>query len=105
MRNPSAVLCSIVSSARVLISDVAVRESPGLADLYMLHTAEGSDAAHNSPDPLTANLKSSNDGAYFKVIAQQNGSFSVTMPVPKLFCAEKLINPPLISDRLLAGSP
>jgi beta-lactamase superfamily II metal-dependent hydrolase len=55
-----------------------VRESPGLADLYMLHTAEGSDAAHNSADPLTANLKSSNDGAYFKVMAQQDGTFSVT---------------------------
>jgi beta-lactamase superfamily II metal-dependent hydrolase len=55
-----------------------VHENPGIADLYMLHTAEGSDAAHNSADPLTANLKGSNDGAYFKVVAHQDGSFSVT---------------------------
>ena len=34
-----------------------VHESPGLQDLYMLHSAEGSDAAHNSADPLIANLK------------------------------------------------
>jgi beta-lactamase superfamily II metal-dependent hydrolase len=55
-----------------------VRESPGLADLYMLHTAEGSDAAHNSSDPLIANLKSGPDGAYFKVVAHPDGTFSVT---------------------------
>ncbi len=55
-----------------------VHESPGLEDLYMLHTAEGSDAAHNSADPLIANLKGGTDGAYFKVVASPNGSFSVT---------------------------
>lgn len=55
-----------------------VHESPGLQDLYMLHTAEGSDAAHNSADPLIANLKGGGgDGAYFKVVASPNGSFSV----------------------------
>jgi beta-lactamase superfamily II metal-dependent hydrolase len=55
-----------------------VHESPGLQDLYMLHTAEDSDAAHNSADPLIANLKGGSDGAYFKVIAHPDGSFSVT---------------------------
>jgi competence protein ComEC len=55
-----------------------VHESPGLQDLYMLHTAEDSDAAHNSADPLIANLKGGSDGAYFKVVARQDGSFSVT---------------------------
>ncbi|MGC1423295.1 MAG: MBL fold metallo-hydrolase [Terracidiphilus sp.] len=55
-----------------------VHESPGLQDLYMLHTAEDSDAAHNSAEPLIANLKGGSDGAYFKVVAHQNGSFSVT---------------------------
>ena len=56
-----------------------VHDSPGLQDLYMVHTAEGSDAAHNSPEPLIANPKGSgNDGAYFKVVAHENGSFSVT---------------------------
>jgi beta-lactamase superfamily II metal-dependent hydrolase len=55
-----------------------VHESPGLEDLWMLHTAEDSDAAHNSADSLIANLKGGADGAYLKVIASPNGSFSVT---------------------------
>lgn len=54
-----------------------VHESPGLVDLWMLHTAEGSDAAHNSPAPLIANLKGGSDGAYLKVVAHVDGSFSV----------------------------
>jgi competence protein ComEC len=55
-----------------------VHESPDLQDLYMLHTAEDSDAAHNSAEPLIANLKGGSDGAYFKVVAHPDGSFSVT---------------------------
>jgi competence protein ComEC len=55
-----------------------VHESPGLQDLYMLHSAESSDAAHNSADPLIANLKGDPDGAYFKVVANHDGSFSIT---------------------------
>ncbi len=55
-----------------------VHESPGLEDLYMLHTAEGNDAAHNSAEDLIANLKGGSDGAYFKVAASKDGSFSVT---------------------------
>lgn len=56
-----------------------VHESPGMEDLYMLHTAEDSDAAHNSPEALIANPKGSTaDGAYFKVVALSDGSFSVT---------------------------
>lgn len=55
-----------------------VHESPGLEDLYMLHTAEDSDAAHNSADTLIANLKGGSDGAYFKIAARADGSFSVT---------------------------
>ena len=52
---------------------------PGLEDLYMLHTAEDSDAAHNSPEPLIANPKGNpHDGYYFKVEAARDGSFSVT---------------------------
>jgi competence protein ComEC len=54
-----------------------IHESPGLEDLWMLHTAEGSDAAHNSADPLIANLKGTPDGAYLKVTANEDGSFSV----------------------------
>jgi competence protein ComEC len=55
-----------------------VHDSPGLKALYMLHYAEGSDAAHNSAAPLIANMKGSPDGAYFKVVADADGSFSVT---------------------------
>ena len=51
---------------------------PWPEDLYMLHTAEDSDAAHNSAEPLIANLKGGSDGAYFKVVASADGSFSVT---------------------------
>jgi competence protein ComEC len=54
-----------------------VHESPGLEDLWMLHTAEGSDAAHNSAEPLIANVKGGTDGAYLKVMAAADGSFSV----------------------------
>ena len=56
-----------------------VHESPGLEDLYMAHTAEDSDAAHNSSEALISNPKgTAKDGAYFKVLADRNGSFSVT---------------------------
>jgi beta-lactamase superfamily II metal-dependent hydrolase len=54
-------------------------DSPGMQDLYMLHTAEGSDAAHNSAEPLIANPKGiTTDGAYFKVVASSSGAFSIT---------------------------
>ena len=56
-----------------------IHESPGMQDLYMVHTAEGSDAAHNSAESLIANPKGgSADGAYFKVVASASGDFSVT---------------------------
>lgn len=56
-----------------------VHDSPGLIDLWQLHTAENSDAAHNSPAALIANpAGSGQDGAYLKVVASGNGDFSVT---------------------------
>lgn len=56
-----------------------VHDSPGMQALFMLHTAEGSDAAHNSPEAFIANPKGATaDGAYFKVVAAPSGSFSVT---------------------------
>jgi len=55
-----------------------VHDSPGLEDLWMLHTAEDSDAAHNSAEALIANVKGGADEAYLKVIASADGSFSVT---------------------------
>lgn len=56
-----------------------VHDSPGLIDLWQLHTAENSDAAHNSPAALIANpAGAAQDGAYLKVIVSANGDFSVT---------------------------
>jgi hypothetical protein len=59
-----------------------VHDSPGLEDLWQIHTAERSDDAHNTSDALIANLKGSvgtpADGAYLKVLASANGSFSIT---------------------------
>ena len=56
-----------------------VHESPGLEDLWMLHTAEDSDAAHNSPDALIANPKGvAADGAWLKLVASPDGGFTVT---------------------------
>ncbi len=55
-----------------------VHDSPGLVDLWQLHTAEGSDAAHNSPEALIANPKGDGDGHYLKVVAWASGRFSVT---------------------------
>jgi competence protein ComEC len=49
-----------------------------LQDLYMLHTAEDSDAAHNSTDALIANRKGDSDGHYLKIVADGDGSFSIT---------------------------
>jgi beta-lactamase superfamily II metal-dependent hydrolase len=56
-----------------------VHDSPGLEDLWQLHTAEDSDAAHNSPADLIANpAGTAKDGAWLKVAASEDGSFSVT---------------------------
>ncbi len=55
-----------------------IHESPGLEDLWMLHTAEGSDAAHNSPADRIANLQGGSDGAWIKVVALPDGGFTVT---------------------------
>jgi competence protein ComEC len=55
-----------------------VHDSPGLIDLWQLHTAEDSDTAHNSPEELIANPKGDGDGNYLMVVAAPDGSFSVT---------------------------
>lgn len=56
----------------------SVSESVGAKNLFMLHTAEGSDAAHNSAEDMIANPKGYGEGHYFKVAAGRDGSFSVT---------------------------
>jgi len=56
-----------------------VHESPGLEGLWQLHSAEDSDAAHNSAAPLIANPKGDPaDGAWLKVVASSDGGFTVT---------------------------
>jgi len=55
-----------------------VSETVGAKNLFMVHNAEGSDASHNSADAMIANPKGDGEGHYFKVVASQDGSFSVT---------------------------
>lgn len=55
-----------------------VHDSPGLEDLWQLHLALDSDKAHNSADDIIANVNDSSDGNYIKVVAQKDGSFTVT---------------------------
>jgi len=55
-----------------------VSESVCARNLFMVHTAEGSDAAHNSDEPLIANPKGDGEGHYFKMVASHAGRFSMT---------------------------
>lgn len=54
-----------------------VHDSPGLQALWQLHTAEDP-GARNTPEQFIANPAGDGDGAYIKVVASENGSFSVT---------------------------
>jgi competence protein ComEC len=54
-----------------------VHSSPGLQALWQLHTAEDP-GSKNSPEQYIANPAGDGDGAYIKVVASRNGSFSVT---------------------------
>lgn len=51
-------------------------EDSGVEDLWQLHYAVDSNAAHNSPSKLIANVGDS-DGNYLKVTAQTDGSFEI----------------------------
>lgn len=55
-----------------------VSDTVGAKNLFMLHTAEGSDAAHNSAADQIANPKGDGEGHYFKVEANHDGSFAIT---------------------------
>jgi competence protein ComEC len=55
-----------------------VHDSPGLEDLWQLHYAEENDRDHNVPDDHIANVKENCEGKYLKVLAQADGSFTVT---------------------------
>lgn len=54
-----------------------VHSSPGLEALWQLHTAEDP-GSKNSPEQFIANPAGDGDGAYIKVVALENGSFSLT---------------------------
>lgn len=54
-----------------------VHDSPGLQALWQLHTAEDA-GSKNTPEQFIANPAGDGEGAYIKVVASENGSFSVT---------------------------
>ena len=53
-----------------------VHDSPGLQDLWQVHYAEDAGKDYNVPESFIANLKET-EGAYLKVSAQPDGSFTV----------------------------
>jgi competence protein ComEC len=55
-----------------------VHDSPGLKDLWQLHYAEESDKEHNMDPEHIANVKENCEGKYIKVIAESDGSFTLT---------------------------
>ena len=55
-----------------------VHDSPGLEDLWQLHYAAELDRDHNVAEDRIANVKENCEGKYLKVIAQEDGSLSVT---------------------------
>ncbi|HEY3615191.1 MAG TPA: MBL fold metallo-hydrolase [Candidatus Sulfotelmatobacter sp.] len=55
-----------------------VRDSPGLEDLWQLHYAQESDKAHNVGEERIANVKENCEGKLIKVIAETDGTFTLT---------------------------
>lgn len=55
-----------------------VHDSPGLEDLWQLHYAAESDKDHNVDPDHIANVKENCEGKYFKVMAEPDGSFTLT---------------------------
>lgn len=55
-----------------------VHDSPGLEDLWQLHYAQESDKDHNVADERIANVKENCEGKYLKVVAQTDGTFTLT---------------------------
>jgi competence protein ComEC len=54
-----------------------VRDSPGLQDLWQLHTATAGGRDSNAPDDFIANLDETTS-SMIRVSARQDGSFTVT---------------------------
>lgn len=55
-----------------------VHDAPGLQDLWQLHYAEESDRDHNMDPEHIANVKENCEGKYIKVVAERDGSFTLT---------------------------
>jgi competence protein ComEC len=55
-----------------------IHNSPGLEDLWQLHSALDSDQEHNAPEIFIANPAENCEGKYIKVTAEQDGSFTVS---------------------------
>ena len=55
-----------------------VHDSPGLEDLWQLHYAEESDKLHNVDADHIANVKEHCEGAFLKVLAASDGSYTLT---------------------------
>ncbi len=55
-----------------------VHDSPGLEDLWQLHYAEESDHEHNVAADHIANVKENCEGKSLKVVAEADGSFTLT---------------------------
>jgi len=54
-----------------------VHDAPGLEDLWQLHYAADSDRDHNVADERIANVKENCQGKYIKVLAKDDGTFTV----------------------------
>lgn len=55
-----------------------VHDSPDLEDLWQLHYAAESDKEHNVANEHIANVKENCEGKYLKVVAEADGSFTLT---------------------------
>jgi beta-lactamase superfamily II metal-dependent hydrolase len=55
-----------------------IEGSSRVKDLWQLHTAEASDAKHNTAESRIANLPGPDAGNYLKLTAREDGTFSVT---------------------------
>jgi beta-lactamase superfamily II metal-dependent hydrolase len=55
-----------------------IHDSPGLVDLWQLHFATLNDAKHNVAEQFIANMTEPCEGKWIKIVARQDGSFTVT---------------------------
>jgi hypothetical protein len=55
-----------------------IHDSPGFVDLWQLHLATANDAKHNVAEQFIANTKEPCEGKWIKIVARQDGSFTVT---------------------------